>query len=311
MANLTNDGNQTTFQEFYYCYGVVDGKYQQVFLLTLNILISVAAFLGNALIIVALPKVSSLHPSSKLLLSCLVWSDLSVGLISEPSYITFLLSPGRTSLCYYSDTIYAITAVFFCGVSIQTITAISMDRLLALSLGLRYRQIVTIKRVRVFILICCLLSSAASLLYLFDDLYLIHTSITCIGLFVFVTVSTLCYTKIYRTLRYNHSQVHDNINQEPPSEGRTPLNIARYRKTVSSVLWVQVSLIACYLPYGLVTILSYVLKTYPPSFYFVTELTFALLMFNSCINPILYCWKITGVRQAVIEIIRKCFHLSA
>ena len=307
MANFTNDGNQTTYQEFY-CYGGVDGIHE-VFILTLNILISVAAFLGNALIIAALPKMSSIHPSSKLLLSCLVWSDLSVGLISEPFYITFLLSSNNTSLCYYLDIIYATTAVLFCGVSIQTITAISVDRLFALSLGLRYRQTVTIRRVRVFVIMSWLLSSAASSTYLFNEL--IHTSITCIGLLICLAVSTFCYMKIYLILRNYHSQVHDTIYQEPPSEGRTPVNIARYRKTVSSVLWVQVSLVACYLPFGLVTILTTVLKMYPPSLDFVWELTYALLMFNSSLNPILYCWKIAGVRQAVMETIRKCFHSAS
>ena len=307
MANLTNDGNQTNYQEFY-CHGGINGIHQQASILTLNILISVAAFLGNALIIAALPKVSSLHPSSKLLLKCLVWSDLGVGLFSEPFYIAFLLSRDNTSLCYSLDIIHTTVAVAFCGVSIQTITAVSVDRLLALSLGLRYRQIVTIRRVRFFVIMSWLLSSAASLTYLFNEL--IHTSITCIVLLICVAVSTFCYTKIYLTLRHYHSQVHDNIHQEQLSEGRTPVNITRYRKTVSSVLWVQVSLVACYLPYGILTILTTVLKMYPPSLDFVWELTLTLLMFNSSLNPILYCWKIAGVRQAVMETIRICFHLS-
>ena len=307
MANVTNDGNQTIYEEFY-CYEVVNGIHQQAFILTLNILISVAAFLGNALIIAALPKVSSLHPSSKLLLSCLVWSDLGVGLISEPFYIIFILSSDHFSLdvCFYSDIVHNITAVVFCGVSIQTITAISVDRLLALSLGLRYRQIVTIRRVRVFVIMSWILSSAASLTYLFNEL--IYAFITCIALFICVTVSTYCYTRIYLTLRHHHSQVHDNIHQEPPSEERTPMNIARYRKTVSGLLWIQVSLLACYIPYIILSILATALKMYPPSLGLVWELTFVLLMFNSSLNPILYWWKIAGVRQAVIETIRKCFH---
>ena len=167
MANLTNDGNQTTYQESFCYKGVLDEMHQKQFLLTLNTLISVTAFLGNALMISALPKVSTLHPSSKLLLSCLVWSDLSVGLISEPLYIIFLISSEQTLLCYYSDIIYNTAAVVCCGVSFQTITAISVERLLALSLGLRYRQIVTIRRVRVFLITSCLLSIAASLTYLF------------------------------------------------------------------------------------------------------------------------------------------------
>ena len=307
MGNLTSDGNQTTYPESFCFIGAVDKR--KTFLLTLNVLISVAAFLGNALMIAALPKVSSLHPSSKLLFKCLVWSDLSVGLISEPLYIAFLLSPENTSLCYYLYIIYSTVAVVFCGVSIETITAISVDRLLALWLGLRYRQIVTIRRVRIFVIMSCLLSSTASLTYLFNDL--IHDSITCIVLLICVAVSTFCYTKIYLTLRHYHSQVHENIHQEQLSEGRIPVNIARYRKTVSSVLWVQVSLVACYLPYGIVTILTTVLKMYPPSLDFVWELTVALLMFNSCLNPILYCLKITGVRRAVMETIKKCLYLSS
>ena len=308
MANLTNDGNETTFAESFCYKGVVDEE--KTFILTLNILISVAAFLGNALIIAALPKMSSLHPSSKLLLKCLVSSDLSVGLISEPFYIAFLLSPDNTSLCYYLDIIYNTVAIAFCGVSIQTITAVSVDRLLALSSGLRYRQIVTIRRVRVFVIMPCLLSSAASLAYPFNEL--IHDSISCIVLLICVAVSTFCYTKIYLTLRHYQSQVQDNIQQhQPPNERGTSVNIARYRKTVSSVLWVQVSLVACYLQYGIITILTTVLKMYPPSLDFVWHLTVALAMFNSCLNPILYCWKINGMRPAVMETIRKCFHLSS
>ena len=311
MANLTNDGDQTTNEESFCYKGVLDEIHQKLFLLTLNILISVTAFLGNALIISALPKVSTLHPSSKLLLSCLVWSDLSVGLISEPLYIIFLISSEETLLCYYSDIIYTTAAVVLCGVLFQTITAISVDRLLALSMGLRYRQILTIRRVRVFLIMSCLISSTAALTYLFNEI--IHTSITCIGLLICMAVSTFCYTKIYITLRHYHSEVHENIYQEPPSEGRTPLNMARYRKTVSSVLWVQVSLVACYLPYSIVAILATVLKAYPPSraLALVWELTFALLMFNSSLHPILYCWRIAGVRQAVMETSRKCFHLSS
>jgi len=307
MANFTNHGNRTTYEEFY-CYGKVDGEHQQAFIITLSIIISVTAFLGNALIIVALPKVSSIHPSSKLLLSCLVWSDLSVGLILEPLYIAFLLSQDDASLCYYFDTIYATAAVVFCGVSTQTITAISVDRLLALSLGLRYRQIVTIRRVRVFLLMSWLFSIATSLTYLFGEI-LIHTLITCIGLLICVAVSTFCYTKIYLTLRRHHSQVHNN-QEDPPGEGRVPLNVARYRKTVSSVLWVQMSLVVCYLPYIILATLTTLLEVFSSSLHFLGELTFTLLMFNSSLNPILYCWKIPGVRQAVLETIRKCFHLS-
>ena len=55
-------------------------------------ILSFTAFAGNSLLIVALRKVSSLHPPSKLLYRCLATTDLLVGLISQPLYATCWIS---------------------------------------------------------------------------------------------------------------------------------------------------------------------------------------------------------------------------
>ena len=137
MANLTDNGNHTTHEAFY-CSVAISGTQQSTFLSTLNILISITAFFGNALIIVALRQVSSLHSSSKLLFRCLAYTDLCVGLILQPLYITYLRSAENSKCCYYFELITYMVAAVFCGVSLSTLTAISVDRLLALLLGLRY-----------------------------------------------------------------------------------------------------------------------------------------------------------------------------
>lgn len=46
------------------------------------------------------------------------------------------------------DEIFVDFTVILCGFSLHILTEISVDRLIALSLGLRYRQIVTLKRAR-------------------------------------------------------------------------------------------------------------------------------------------------------------------
>ena len=51
--------------------------------------------------------------------------------------------------------------------------------------------------------------------------------------------------------------MQDQANQGQPDRIGNPLNIARYRKTVSTALWVQLILAACYLPYGIVAALSH------------------------------------------------------
>ena len=126
------------------------------FLSVLNSFLSVTAFLGNALILIALRKESSLHPPSKLLLRNLATTDLCVGLISEPLTVIFWMSVTNEqwNICPFAYGAWFITGYIFGGVSVGTLTGISVDRLLALLLGLRYRQIVTLKRT--YVMVCIL-----------------------------------------------------------------------------------------------------------------------------------------------------------
>ena len=64
----------------------------------INILLSITAFLGNTLILVALRKESSLNPPSKLLLQSLAATDLCVGVIAHPLYIVDLILLRKTGI---------------------------------------------------------------------------------------------------------------------------------------------------------------------------------------------------------------------
>ena len=307
MAELTGDGNQTFSQDFS-CSGLKSVPLD-IFISTLNIFISITAVLGNVVIIVALPKVTSLHVSSKLLFRCLASTDLCVGLILQPIRIAFFMSSDDSKSCYHLDTIFKIAATVFCGVSGLTLTAISVDRLLALLLGLKFRQVVTLKRVWVLVIQSWLFSTAAAMTYLYN--VLITASIICIGVLSWIVISTFCYTKIFLTLRNYQFQVQDRDQQWQPNEERTPVNMARYKKTVSSALWVQMTFVACYLPFSISTIVVSVTGQYPPALALAWELTLSLLTFNSSLNPVLYCWKIAGVKKEVKKIIRKLHCLSS
>ena len=75
-------------------------------------------------------------------------TDLCVGIIVEPAAVTYWTSvvKERRDICYYAYLAENLLGYTLCSVSVLTLTAISVDRLLALLLGLRYRQIVTFKR---------------------------------------------------------------------------------------------------------------------------------------------------------------------
>ena len=128
-------------------------RQQSICLALVNVILSLTAILGNFLILIALRKESSLHPPSKLLYRCLATTDLLVGLVSQPLHAIYWISIANEhwNLCGYTRDAAYITSYTLCGVSLGTITAITVDRLLALLLGLRYKTNVTLKRTSIIL----------------------------------------------------------------------------------------------------------------------------------------------------------------
>ena len=89
LKDFTEDENHKTVPELFCSAEFVRGvESELIFLSALNMFLSVTAFLGNTLILVALHKETSLHPPSKLLYRNLAITDLCVGIIVEPLFVT-------------------------------------------------------------------------------------------------------------------------------------------------------------------------------------------------------------------------------
>ena len=111
--NLTVTGTQPkSFEELICSPSLADGlKKHASYLSTVNFLLSLTAFLGNSLILVALHKESSLHPPSKLLYRCLATTDLLIGLATQPLYTIHWISLVREDwvLCRFAfDTAFIL-----------------------------------------------------------------------------------------------------------------------------------------------------------------------------------------------------------
>ena len=276
-----------------------------IFLFALNVFLSITASLGNILILIAIHKVSSLHPPTKLLFRCLAATDLCVGLVTQPldamlslSYITAF----NSSVSFCVNKVNYASIFVFCGVSIVVSTAISVDRLLALLLGLRYRHVVTLRRIRAILICSWVIAFSVALVASF---WRKRFSLIIISFIVILclVISTFCYTKIFLRLRQHQVQVQEHVQQGQPNEQVTPLNIAKYKKTVSSIAWMQLALVACYVPFGVVLIIMNVNGWGRTRQIVWSVFATVLLYSNSSLNPILYCWKISEVREAVKDTI--------
>ena len=296
MADSNIEGNTTrTFND---AINASQAKLVEIFA-GLSIFLAIASSFGNVVILSALYRVSSIYPPTKLFFRCLAATDLCVGLIVQPLYTTSIMSYAmemNENVSYYTGKICATSSTILCGVSLLTTTVISVDRLLALLLGLRYRTFVTLRRARFVITCIWIMMATIAMIGLWKaDVFNKVTSVmTVLSLITWIS----SYAKIYLTLRKHQTQIQKDSTHGQPYVVGFAVNIARYRKTVSSILWVQLALLACYAPYGIVA----GMKINTLACYLVSS---ALVHLNSTLNPILYCWKIREVRKAVKDTIQQ------
>ena len=233
-------------------------------------------------------------------------TNFSSGRSHTKSFEELLYSPSlmsglqqQLSICFLAvDILLCIAA--FAGNSLILVALhkeSSLDRLLALLLGLRYKQIVTLKRTYIIVTTFWVFNLVASLSgFFYHRIIFMYSSLV---ISFCLVISLASYTKIFCTLRYHQAQVRD---QQQLSQTNA-LNIARFRKAVYSALWVQLVLVVCYVPVYTVGIVIALTKNYSSLLVVTWSVAATLLYFNSMLNPFLYCWQISEVRQAVKQTI--------
>ena len=126
----------------------------------LNVLFGIITFVGNSTILLAIKKNRDLHSPSFVLLGCMAFSDLLVGLICQPLFVGFKIAEIERNFTVYCwlRMLQARSAWTTAGVSFFTVAAVSVDRLIALHLHLRYSAFVTVSRVLQATLVIWILS---------------------------------------------------------------------------------------------------------------------------------------------------------
>ena len=255
----------------------------------LNAPLMLISILGNALVLAAIKKTSSIRSTQMIMLCSLAVSDLLVGLITQPIYIVKELTKDR-----YLNYVWKIIGPYLCGVSLFTITAITVDRFLALHYHMRYATLLTEFRVKYILIIIWFISLLAPFFYFWKtsaQIFLIDISIV-----ICLIISTVSYIRIYHIVRRHqfHINAQQQAVQSSDAENNSCLNITRLRRSAMNTFVLYVVLIICYLP---VNIVSSVGKDWKTAWKFSSTLVFS----NSCINPFLYCWRLREIRAAIVK----------
>ncbi|XP_078357341.1 histamine H2 receptor-like [Oculina patagonica] len=264
---------------------------------------SILSTTGNIVILSAFRKCQSIHPPSKALLCSLALTDLFVGLVVLPLFTTYYMMIILEMPRYYCviAITYGRTSTFIGAVSIGTIATIAIDRYLAFRLRLRYRELVTFRRVVRILFIEWILAAFWSGSWFWNAPINLFSG--AIGMFMCCLITPLCYLTIYRGIRRHVAQIHQQANFRES----TDFNVAQYKKTVNNMLWIYGLLLLCYVPY-LLSLFAIIVMGLNNSTRFALHFSAIAIYFNSSLNPILYCWKIKELKENVKADLRAFFN---
>lgn len=185
--------------------------------LVITILNSILVFpvlVGNFCIVFAIKRTPALQTPSNFLLCSLAVSDICVGLFALPlrlsRTITILLKHDELESKIHPYTLFA--SIYLSGVSVFTITAISVDRFLSLYLHLRYNGLVTSKRILFVIIKIWVWVIPFTITYLWNPE--LFQSISAIAMSIMLIIVVFCYLWIYRIVRRHQRQIQSLCNIE-------------------------------------------------------------------------------------------------
>ena len=258
-----------------------------------NGVISASATAGNLLIILSILRSSTLHSTANFLLLGLALSDFGVGLVADPLYITVLIMryqslPVNCTLV----VIYNLSSSFLVVISMFTVTAISIDRYLAIYFHLRYPQFVTLKKVIYLQITLWAASALLTLTRLSSFRIYLAVSMAIVILCLFLTC--LAYTKIFLVLRRHQAQIQNQVSSE------TTPKMKQLRKSVINTFYVVFLFLVCFMPYCCLAIIIVINpNTRSKSVMLLNLYSTSIILFNSSLNPLIYWWRRREFRDTV------------
>ena len=249
-----------------------------------NAVFSLLTTTGNFIILYVIWKKQELHSPSFILLFSLAASDLVVGLICQPFFVAYHIAEfvGNYNVYCVLIIIQRLFSYTTTSVSLATLSGISIDRLLALTLHLRYSTVVTFNRTVLTNFAVWIGSAALVLVNFWTTTAWIFLSVA--GLLLTFFVTALSTFKIFEIVRRHQIQ----ISQQQRSVQRNTVNVMKLRKSSVTVLYVYGLILIFYLPL-LVTVFMYNFTGYTTRMKLTFDCVSTVVYIGSFLNPFVYC----------------------
>ena len=285
----------------------------RIFMLSICVLLLFFSFLtvlGNLLVINAMWKASSIPANVKKLFLSLAFSDIAVGFFGQLMLgviIAVMLAIEATGkfgfFCPSILTVWHFFTFLLVSASLLTITAIAVDRLLAISCHLRYQELITSKRVVIALVCLWITSGVAASVYISLPQHssAVAVVVECVGL----PCISVAYIRIYKVVKYHRNQIENQLRV--PNALAT--DVARENKSALNAVYVYVVFLVCYFPL-LCSYIGLLSSSFRIPFWVAEQALIFLVFLNSSLNPVLYCWRYREIRENVKTTVRKMFRIN-
>ena len=276
--------------------------------LIINIIINIITcpftVLLNALVIIAVKTRPTLQSYANILLACLAATDAVSGVLAQPSFILYmmllLLGVGGKSA---EDAVHlfhnsVLRAVLVCS-SLHLIL-VTYERVIAIKFTMYYPIFVTTQKLKVAVIAFWLVSISSELVNHATEDSLFANVITALALIFCVVFVSISYLLLYKeTLRLRRKMKTEQIPQEEVER------FAKENKALKTTVLVVGTVLLCFIPVFMHLLLVLLWSgdvVYQASLYNVlTPFSRTFSMFNSFLNPLIYCLRQREIRKFVLR----------
>ena len=122
--------------------------------------------------------------------------------------------------------------------------------------------------------------------------------------------NTILYCKIYSIVRRHRNQIQSLQVQQDEGQNREMMaKVARRVKLAVGTFYVYLVFSLCYLPQTSIMIAFIISGPYTTICHF-SLFIFMMVLLNSLLNTLIYCWKMRHIRRAVVNIMQNIFFIT-
>ena len=284
-----------------------------IFTDVIYVLMGILILVGNAINVCAILKFPQLR---KVVSNVFV---VSLSLADAIIFLSCLFYPVKKHSPWNKESARAFQVLivwpsFICAqMSLLTHVVIAVDRLLAVTLAMRYRMVMTKKRAVGLVALTwtyALFYTGMITLYygytanvkllLLNISFVVYTPRTVVNFlmvqtWLIISLIVLIYIFIYFKILYQKKKVGPLVNEQTAENPEKSGYERRMRKTTRMMATIVSFLLICFLPFSIFTFIS---SPFQPNYQYIFQTLHIILTVNSCINPIIYCWLHSEYRKA-------------